>query len=106
MFRGKRGAQLAKEIARRSKTFNQDAGLPTNKKKGDPLPGDVEAVKNALSHEPTVDEAERWESFLHWGQAPGRQCRSVPTDDGEEGRGEDTVTNRSRAVWPEYPWDV
>ncbi|XP_036909649.1 U2 small nuclear ribonucleoprotein A' isoform X1 [Sturnira hondurensis] len=45
MFKGKRGAQLAKDIARRSKTFNPGAGLPTDKKKGGPSPGDVEAIK-------------------------------------------------------------
>ncbi|EDL07231.1 small nuclear ribonucleoprotein polypeptide A', isoform CRA_b, partial [Mus musculus] len=45
MFKGKRGAQLAKDIARRSKTFNPGAGLPTDKKKGGPSAGDVEAIK-------------------------------------------------------------
>ncbi|KAG8440738.1 hypothetical protein GDO86_006469 [Hymenochirus boettgeri] len=45
MFKGKRGAQLAKDIAKRSKTFIPGAGLPTEKKKSGPSPGDVEAIK-------------------------------------------------------------
>ncbi|EDM08417.1 rCG24640, isoform CRA_b [Rattus norvegicus] len=48
MFKGKRGAQLAKDIARRSKTFNPGAGLPTDKKKGGPSAGDVEAIKGRV----------------------------------------------------------
>ncbi|KAG9460894.1 hypothetical protein GDO78_018880, partial [Eleutherodactylus coqui] len=45
MFKGKRGAQLAKDIARRSKTFTPGAGLQAEKKKSGPSPSDVEAIK-------------------------------------------------------------
>ncbi|MEE6509306.1 hypothetical protein FKM82_025493 [Ascaphus truei] len=45
MFKGKRGAQLAKDIAKRSKTFTPGAGLPTERKRLGPSPGDVEAIK-------------------------------------------------------------
>uniref|UniRef100_A0A9L0IA86 Small nuclear ribonucleoprotein polypeptide A' n=1 Tax=Equus asinus TaxID=9793 RepID=A0A9L0IA86_EQUAS len=95
MFKGKRGAQLAKDIARRSKTFNPGAGLPTDKKKGGPSPGDVEAIKNAIANASTLAEVERLKGLLQAGQIPGRERRSGPTDDGEEEMEEDTVTNGS-----------
>eukprot|EP00069_Balaena_mysticetus_P012625 bmy_21723T0 len=95
MFKGKRGAQLAKDIARRSKTFNPGAGLPTDKKKGGPSPGDVEAIKNAIANASTLAEVERLKGLLQSGQIPGRERRSGPTDDGEEEMEEDTVTNGS-----------
>ncbi|XP_055230467.1 U2 small nuclear ribonucleoprotein A'-like [Gorilla gorilla gorilla] len=95
MFKGKRGSQLAKDIARRSKTFNPGAGLPTDKKKGGPSPGDVEAIKNAIANASTLAEVERLKGLLQSGQIPGRECRSGPTGDGEEEMEEDTVINGS-----------
>ncbi|XP_016056370.1 PREDICTED: U2 small nuclear ribonucleoprotein A' [Miniopterus natalensis] len=95
MFKGKRGAQLAKDIARRSKTFNPGAGLPTDKKKGGPSPGDVEAIKNAIANASTLAEVERLKGLLQSGQIPGRERRAGPTNDGEEEMEEDTVTNGS-----------
>uniref|UniRef100_A0A8C8VYV4 Small nuclear ribonucleoprotein polypeptide A' n=1 Tax=Peromyscus maniculatus bairdii TaxID=230844 RepID=A0A8C8VYV4_PERMB len=76
MFKGKRGAQLAKDIARRSKTFNPGAGLPTDKKKGGPSAGDVEAIKNAIANASTLAEVERLKGLLQSGQIPGRERRS------------------------------
>uniref|UniRef100_A0A5G2R5J9 Small nuclear ribonucleoprotein polypeptide A' n=1 Tax=Sus scrofa TaxID=9823 RepID=A0A5G2R5J9_PIG len=76
MFKGKRGAQLAKDIARRSKTFNPGAGLPADKKKGGPSPGDVEAIKNAIANASTLAEVERLKGLLQSGQIPGRERRS------------------------------
>ena len=78
MFKGKRGAQLAKDIARRSKTFNPGAGLPTDKKKGGPSPGDVEAIKNSIANASTLAEVERLKGLLQSGQIPGRERRSGP----------------------------
>uniref|UniRef100_A0A8C9AMG8 U2A'/phosphoprotein 32 family A C-terminal domain-containing protein n=1 Tax=Prolemur simus TaxID=1328070 RepID=A0A8C9AMG8_PROSS len=95
MFKGKRGAQLAKEIARRSKTFNPGAGLSTDKKKGGPSPGNVEAIRNAIANASTLAEVERLKGLLQSGQIPGRERRSGRTDDGEEEMEEDTVTNGS-----------
>ncbi|KFO20505.1 U2 small nuclear ribonucleoprotein A', partial [Fukomys damarensis] len=95
MFKGKRGAQLAKDIARRSKTFNPGAGLPADKKKGGPSPGDVEAIKNAIANASTLAEVERLKGLLQSGQIPGRERRSGPADDGEEEMEEDIVTNGS-----------
>uniref|UniRef100_G1TDN3 U2A'/phosphoprotein 32 family A C-terminal domain-containing protein n=1 Tax=Oryctolagus cuniculus TaxID=9986 RepID=G1TDN3_RABIT len=95
MFKGKRGAQLAKDIARRSKTFNPGAGLPADKKKGGPSPGDVEAIKNAIANASTLAEVERLKGLLQSGQIPGRERRPGPADDAEEEMEEDTVTNGS-----------
>ncbi|OCT89806.1 hypothetical protein XELAEV_18018419mg [Xenopus laevis] len=72
MFKGKRGAQLAKDIAKRSKTFVPGAGLPTEKKKAGPSPGDVEAIKNAIANATTLAEVERLKGLLQSGQIPGK----------------------------------
>nr|XP_009943761.1 PREDICTED: U2 small nuclear ribonucleoprotein A' [Opisthocomus hoazin] len=77
MFKGKRGAQLAKDIARRTKTFNPGAGLPTDKKKGGPSPGDVEAIKTAIANATTLAEVERLKGLLQAGQIPGRERKSA-----------------------------
>ncbi|XP_031424559.1 U2 small nuclear ribonucleoprotein A' [Clupea harengus] len=45
MFKGKRGAQLAKDIAKRTKTFTPGAVLQADKKRAGPTPADVEAIK-------------------------------------------------------------
>uniref|UniRef100_A0A8C0BRP6 Small nuclear ribonucleoprotein polypeptide A' n=1 Tax=Buteo japonicus TaxID=224669 RepID=A0A8C0BRP6_9AVES len=95
MFKGKRGAQLAKDIARRSKTFNPGAGLPTDKKKAGPSPGDVEAIKTAIANATTLAEVERLKGLLQAGQIPGRERKSGPSEDAEEEMEEDTVPNGS-----------
>nr|KAF6399461.1 small nuclear ribonucleoprotein polypeptide A' [Molossus molossus] len=94
MFKGKRGAQLAKDIARRSKTFSPGAGLPADKKKG-PSPGDVEAIKNAIANASTLAEVERLKGLLQSGQIPGRERRAGPANDGDEEMEEDTIANGS-----------
>ncbi|XP_064426071.1 U2 small nuclear ribonucleoprotein A' isoform X2 [Mirounga angustirostris] len=76
-------------------SFNPGAGLPTDKKKGGPSPGDVEAIKNAIANASTLAEVERLKGLLQSGQIPGRERRPGPTDDGEEEMEEDTVTNGS-----------
>ncbi|XP_063170120.1 U2 small nuclear ribonucleoprotein A' [Candoia aspera] len=95
MFKGKRGAQLAKDIARRAKTFNPGAGLPTDKKKAGPSPGDVEAIKNAIANASTLAEVERLKGLLQAGQIPGRDRKAGPSDEAEEEMEEDTVANGS-----------
>ncbi|XP_027137130.1 U2 small nuclear ribonucleoprotein A' [Larimichthys crocea] len=45
MFKGKRGAQLAKDIARRTKTFTPGVAAQLEKKKTGPSQADVEAIK-------------------------------------------------------------
>ncbi|XP_073474456.1 U2 small nuclear ribonucleoprotein A' [Aquarana catesbeiana] len=71
MFKGKRGAELAKDIAKRSKTFTPGAGLAEKKKAG-PSPGDVEAIKNAIANATTLAEVERLKGLLQSGQIPGK----------------------------------
>ncbi|KFV91058.1 U2 small nuclear ribonucleoprotein A', partial [Eurypyga helias] len=95
MFKGKRGAQLAKDIARRTKTFNPGAGLPTDKKKAGPSPGDVEAIKAAIANATTLAEVERLKGLLQAGQIPGRERKPGPEEDAEEEMEEDTVPNGS-----------
>ncbi|KAM4873385.1 U2 small nuclear ribonucleoprotein A'-like [Thomomys bottae] len=75
MFKGKWGAQLANDTARRSKTFNPGAGLPTDKKKGGPSPGDMEAIKNVIANAWTLAEVERLKGLLQSGQIPGIELR-------------------------------
>ncbi|XP_018422269.1 PREDICTED: U2 small nuclear ribonucleoprotein A' isoform X2 [Nanorana parkeri] len=74
MFKGKRGAELAKDIAKRSKTFTPGAGLAAaaEKRKTGPSPGDVEAIKNAIANATTLAEVERLKGLLQSGQIPGK----------------------------------
>uniref|UniRef100_A0A7M4FMW2 Small nuclear ribonucleoprotein polypeptide A' n=1 Tax=Crocodylus porosus TaxID=8502 RepID=A0A7M4FMW2_CROPO len=95
MFKGKRGAQLAKDIARRTKTFNPGAGLPTDKKKAGPSPGDVEAIKNAIANATTLAEVERLKGLLQSGQIPGRERKAGPSEEVEEEMEEDAIPNGS-----------
>lgn len=75
MFKGKRGAQLAKDIAKQSKTFTPGAGLQTEKKTG-PSAAEVEAIKNAIANATSLAEVERLKGLLQAGQIPGRDLRS------------------------------
>ncbi|XP_053320764.1 U2 small nuclear ribonucleoprotein A' [Spea bombifrons] len=95
MFKGKRGAQLAKDIAKRSKTFIPGAGLPTEKKKAGPSPGDVEAIKNAIANATTLAEVERLKGLLQSGQIPGKDKVSGTSEEAEEEMEEDVVENGS-----------
>ncbi|RXM96984.1 U2 small nuclear ribonucleoprotein A [Acipenser ruthenus] len=76
MFKGKRGAQLAKDIAKRTKTFTPGAGLQAEKKKTGPSPADVEAIKNAIANATSLDEVERLKGMLQSGQIPGRERKT------------------------------
>ncbi|CAD7674203.1 unnamed protein product [Nyctereutes procyonoides] len=96
MFKGKRGAQLAKDIARRSKTFSPGAGLPTDKKKGVwAISRGCRSNQECIANVSTLAEVEQLKGLLQSGQIPGRERRSGPTGDGEEEMEEDTVTNGS-----------
>ncbi|XP_029430874.1 U2 small nuclear ribonucleoprotein A' isoform X2 [Rhinatrema bivittatum] len=94
MFKGKRGAQLAKDIARRSKTFNPGVGLPIEKKRVGPSASDVEAIRIAIANASTLAEVERLKGLLQSGQIPGRERKPGPTEQEEEME-EDTVPNGS-----------
>lgn len=75
MFKGKRGAQLAKDIAKRTKTFTPGAGIQADRKKTGPSAADVEAIKNAIANATSLAEVERLKGLLQSGQIPGRENR-------------------------------
>lgn len=83
MFKGKRGAQLAKDIAKQTKTFTPGAALQTEKKTG-PSAADVEAIKNAIANATSLAEVERLKGLLQSGQIPGRELRSGASEMVEE----------------------
>ncbi|XP_066448980.1 U2 small nuclear ribonucleoprotein A' [Eleutherodactylus coqui] len=99
MFKGKRGAQLAKDIARRSKTFTPGAGLQAEKKKSGPSPSDVEAIKNAIANATTLAEVERLKGLLQSGQIPGKDrspgAEVFISEEADEEMDEDTAVNGS-----------
>ncbi|TKS70399.1 U2 small nuclear ribonucleoprotein A' [Collichthys lucidus] len=84
MFKGKRGAQLAKDIARRTKTFTPGVAAQLEKKKMGPSQADVEAIKNAIANASSLDEVERLRGMLQAGQIPGRDLRQGPAGMVEE----------------------
>ncbi|XP_030232593.1 U2 small nuclear ribonucleoprotein A' [Gadus morhua] len=83
MFKGKRGAQLAKDIAKRTRTFTPGAAVQTEKKAG-PSQADVEAIKNAIANASSLAEVERLKGMLQAGQIPGRDLRQGPEEVVEE----------------------
>ncbi|TRY84284.1 hypothetical protein DNTS_013416, partial [Danionella cerebrum] len=112
MFKGKRGAQLAKDIAKQSKTragsqgssyqfinidqitryytligcwkrFTPGAGLQMEKKAG-PSAADVEAIKKAIASASSLAEVERLKGLLQAGQIPGRGLQSGDVEEEEE----------------------
>uniref|UniRef100_A0A8C4TBN1 Small nuclear ribonucleoprotein polypeptide A' n=1 Tax=Erpetoichthys calabaricus TaxID=27687 RepID=A0A8C4TBN1_ERPCA len=92
MFKGKRGAQLAKDIAKRTKTFTPGATLQAEKKKTGPSPADVEAIKNAIANASSLAEVERLKGLLQSGQIPGRD--RMP--DGKANKQSKTVKSSKR----------
>ncbi|KAG7239602.1 hypothetical protein INR49_028754 [Caranx melampygus] len=94
MFKGKRGAQLAKDIAKRTKTFTPGVAAQLEKKRTGPSQADVEAVKNAIANASSLAEVERLKGMLQAGQIPGRDLRQGPgmvEEEEEEEEEEDTA---------------
>uniref|UniRef100_A0A3Q1B0C6 U2A'/phosphoprotein 32 family A C-terminal domain-containing protein n=1 Tax=Amphiprion ocellaris TaxID=80972 RepID=A0A3Q1B0C6_AMPOC len=75
MFKGKRGAQLAKDIARRTKTFTPGVAAQPEKQRTGPSQADVDAIKNAIANASSLAEVERLKGMLQAGQIPGRDLR-------------------------------
>uniref|UniRef100_A0A4W5R0C8 Small nuclear ribonucleoprotein polypeptide A' n=1 Tax=Hucho hucho TaxID=62062 RepID=A0A4W5R0C8_9TELE len=102
MFKGKRGAQLAKDIAKRTKTFTPGAAVqqPEKKKMG-PSPADVEAIKNAIANASSLAEVERLKGMLQAGQIPGREVRQVPPEMVEEEEEENEVVHMEPEIQTE-----
>nr|XP_057945666.1 U2 small nuclear ribonucleoprotein A' [Doryrhamphus excisus] len=75
MFKGKRGAQLAKDIAKQTKTFTPGMAAQLEMKRAGPSHADVEAIKNAIANASSLAEVERLKGMLQAGQIPGRDLR-------------------------------
>ncbi|KAL6112660.1 snrpa1 [Pungitius sinensis] len=101
MFKGKRGAQLAKDIAKRTKTFTPGAAAQLEKKRTGPSQADVEAIKIAIANASSLAEVERLKGMLQAGQIPGRDQRQGPAgmemEEGVEEEEEDEEENGNTA---------
>ncbi|XP_017297402.1 U2 small nuclear ribonucleoprotein A' [Kryptolebias marmoratus] len=75
MFKGKRGAQLAKDLSRRMKTFTPGVPVQQEKRRTGPSQAEVEAIKSAISNASSLAEVERLKGMLQAGQIPGRDLR-------------------------------
>ncbi|XP_045569624.1 U2 small nuclear ribonucleoprotein A' [Salmo salar] len=102
MFKGKRGAQLAKDIAKRTKTFTPGAAVqqPEKKKMG-PSPADVEAIKNAIANASSLAEVERLKGMLQAGQIPDGRSDKVPPEMVEVEEEENGVVHMEREIQTE-----
>ncbi|KAF3687049.1 U2 small nuclear ribonucleoprotein A' [Channa argus] len=103
MFKGKRGAQLAKDIAKRTKTFIPGVPAQLEKKKTGPSQAEVEAIKNAIANASSLAEVERLKGMLQAGQIPGRDLRQVPAAMVEEEEEEEGATVQMNAHMGEDP---
>uniref|UniRef100_A0A1A8QSH5 Small nuclear ribonucleoprotein polypeptide A n=1 Tax=Nothobranchius pienaari TaxID=704102 RepID=A0A1A8QSH5_9TELE len=83
MFKGKRGAQLAKDLSQRMKTFTPGVSAQPEKKSG-PSQADVEAIKNAITNASSLAEVERLTGMLQAGQIPGRDAQQGSAEMEEE----------------------
>uniref|UniRef100_A0A7N8YAT3 Small nuclear ribonucleoprotein polypeptide A' n=1 Tax=Mastacembelus armatus TaxID=205130 RepID=A0A7N8YAT3_9TELE len=79
MFKGKRGAQLAKDIAKRPKTFTPGVAAQVEKRRTGPSQAEVEAIKNAIANASSLAEVERLKGMLQAGQIPGRDLTQEPS---------------------------
>jgi len=92
LFKGQKGAQLAKELGKKTKTFVPGAGLPgaaaaskpvedgaavSDQAAGMPAKPDIEAIKAAIAAATTLEEVERLNRMLQSGLIPGRE--NLPT---------------------------
>ncbi|XP_061613397.1 U2 small nuclear ribonucleoprotein A' [Phyllopteryx taeniolatus] len=84
MFKGKRGAQLAKDIAKQSKTFTPGMAAQLEKKRTGPSHADVQAIKNAIAKATSLAEVERLKGMLQAGHIPGRELATDGAGEEEE----------------------
>uniref|UniRef100_A0A3Q3A175 Small nuclear ribonucleoprotein polypeptide A' n=1 Tax=Kryptolebias marmoratus TaxID=37003 RepID=A0A3Q3A175_KRYMA len=84
MFKGKRGAQLAKDLSRRMKTFTPGVPVQQEKRRTGPSQAEVEAIKSAISNASSLAEVERLKGMLQAGQIPGRDLRPEDDEDMDE----------------------
>ncbi|XP_071839126.1 U2 small nuclear ribonucleoprotein A'-like isoform X2 [Apostichopus japonicus] len=80
LFKGKKGAQLAKDIGKRSKTFVPGAEIPGEKPTPTgPTPEDIAAIKKAITNAKSLEEVERLNQILRTGQVPGKEAPKKDT---------------------------
>ncbi|KDR19400.1 U2 small nuclear ribonucleoprotein A' [Zootermopsis nevadensis] len=72
LFKSKKGKELQKEIAKKSKTFVPGAGLPDTAKPSGPSQEELWKIREAISKASSLEEVERLNRLLQSGQIPGR----------------------------------
>ncbi|KAL0279424.1 UNVERIFIED_CONTAM: hypothetical protein PYX00_000988 [Menopon gallinae] len=72
LFRSKKGKELQKEIALKSRTFVPGAGLAAQTKTG-PSQEDLAKIREAISKATTLEEVEKLNRMLQSGQIPGKK---------------------------------
>ncbi|KAJ9590188.1 hypothetical protein L9F63_016677 [Diploptera punctata] len=73
LFKSKKGKELQKEIAKKSKTFVPGAGIPDTSKPTGPTPEERWRIKKAIENAGSLEEVERLNRLLQSGQIPGRR---------------------------------
>ncbi|XP_074521697.1 U2 small nuclear ribonucleoprotein A' [Halichoeres trimaculatus] len=101
MFKGKRGAQLAKDIAKRTKTFTPGVAAQLKERRTGPSQAEVEAIKNAIANASSLAEVERLKGMLQAGQIPGQDLREgtagMVEEEEEEEEEEDEANGAEQA---------
>jgi U2 small nuclear ribonucleoprotein A' len=72
LFKSKKGKELQKEIAKKSKTFVPGAGLPDSSKPSGPSQEELWKIREAINKASSLEEVERLNRLLQSGQIPGR----------------------------------
>lgn len=73
LFKSKKGRQLEKDIAKKSKTFIPGQGVPDTSTSVGPSPADIQAIKDAIAKASSLEEIERLNQMLKSGQIPGKE---------------------------------
>lgn len=77
VFGGKKGKQLAEDLARPSKTFVPGGGIAAASGRGtervQQAVMDVQAIRASIAQARSLDEVRRLEMMLQQGQVPGRE---------------------------------
>lgn len=73
LFKSRKGKELQKEIAKKSKTFVPGAGVPDTSKPTGLTPEERWRIKKAIENATSLEEVERLNRLLQSGQIPGRR---------------------------------
>ncbi|GLH03277.1 hypothetical protein R5R35_001888 [Gryllus longicercus] len=83
LFKSKKGKEIQKEIAKKSKTFVPGAGLAESSKPSGPTEEEVWKIREAISKASSLEEVEKLNRLLQAGQIPGHK----PSGAGPSSRG-------------------